>query len=41
MLDYIHIDYDKDNGVKVTDGPLGVAVGMHFNAVALRSQVAF
>jgi phosphate-selective porin OprO/OprP len=41
LLDYIHIDYDKENGVKVTGAPLGVPVGMEFDAVALRSQVAF
>ena len=41
LLDYIHIDYDKENGTNVTGAPLGVPVGAEFNAIALRSQFAF
>jgi phosphate-selective porin OprO and OprP len=41
MLDYNHIDYDKENGTKVAGAPLGVPVGDRFDAISLRSQVAF
>jgi phosphate-selective porin OprO/OprP len=41
MLDYIHIDYDKAAGAQVPGAPLGVPVGASFDAVALRSQVAY
>jgi phosphate-selective porin len=41
MLDYNHINYDKENGTKVTGANLGVPIGAKFDAIAFRGQVAF
>ncbi len=41
LLDYNHIDYDKVNGTAVKGAALGAPVGARFNALSLRTQVAF
>jgi phosphate-selective porin OprO/OprP len=41
LLDYIHISFDKENGMTAAGAPLGVPVGAHFDAVALRTQVVY
>jgi phosphate-selective porin OprO/OprP len=41
MVDYNHIDYDKENGTAVTGAKLGVPVGATFDAISFRGQVAF
>ena len=41
MLDYNHIDYDKENGTKVAGAPSASRSATEFDAISLRSQVAF
>jgi phosphate-selective porin OprO/OprP len=41
LLDYIHISFDKENGMKADGAALGVPVGARFDAVALRTQVVY
>jgi phosphate-selective porin OprO/OprP len=41
MFNYIHSELDKANGTAVAGAPLGVPVGYKFDAIALRSQVAW
>ena len=38
LLDYNHISYDKENGMKATGAALGAPVGARFDAVALRTS---
>ena len=42
MLDYLHGKIDKPEGTAgVADAPLGSNVGLSFDAIALRTQVAW
>ena len=41
MLNYVHSELDKVNGTAATGAALGVPIGYKFDAIALRSQVAW
>lgn len=41
LLDYNHVDYEKDNGVVTKGLALGAPVGAQFDAVSLRVQVVY
>ena len=41
LVDYNHLDYDKENGTAVKGAALGVPIGAKFDAISFRAQVAY
>jgi phosphate-selective porin OprO/OprP len=41
LVNFSHVDYQKENGAAVAGAPLGAAVGAKFDAISFRAQVAY